>query len=102
MDRDIESEYERHREDGEVEQLKAEVDRLTRIINAAYREDSGLATWADELIEDELKANYQEWLNQTMVEHSEDDSGWCRICGTLWPCRVWVAAREEWDEADHA
>jgi hypothetical protein len=64
MDRDIESEYERHREDKIV-----------------------------------LKMHE---LNQSMVEHSEDDSARCVLCGTIWPCMVWVAAREEWDEADHA
>lgn len=106
MDRDIEAEYERHREDrptraGDTRpdleaisekwlqvcpvcdgglpsicthpdedyrpvmlELVREIERLRRIVNTAYREDSGLATWADELIAEELEVRYQARLDQ--------------------------------------
>lgn len=59
MDRDIEAEYERHREDPD---------------------------WG-----------HAAELDQILAEHRKDDSGRCVLCGTLWPCLVWVSAREESD-----
>jgi hypothetical protein len=32
------------------------------------------------------------------ASHSEDAAGRCQVCRTVWPCLVWVSARERYDD----
>ena len=32
-----------------------------------------------------------------VTDHIETPDGYCRICGSAWPCAVWVDEREAWE-----
>lgn len=62
-----------------------------------FREDGKVAK-GDGYAEPDMASVLATQLDTTMARHSKDDAARCRICGTEWPCLIWVTAREEYDE----
>jgi hypothetical protein len=44
-----------------------------------------------------MASTEQSDLDSIFASHSEDATGRCQVCRTIWPCLVWVSARERYD-----